>query len=367
MVLQACAALLLSLACRLPEFHLLRASWGRPPIRFGPMRFALRRMGPKPVLTGALLAALATAGGAALMPASGKTGQQASPMASVLESTIASKQHQLASLRRDIDNAGCEFAADDASIEACRQLDGRARSLEAEIDELKARAGPTRRTDKDKADEPAAPQVASPRAKPYAYRWQTNPAVTYRTLCVRLCDGFYYPINDRSQPDNFTAEEKTCQSSCAVPAKLFYQPAPADDAAELWALTGERYADLPNAFRYRAEYVESCACGPKPWSEEAKAIYNRRAVLAARTRVERIVAAGASEMARNLAETELVVAKRHARSRHAAAQNVEPDRAGLRLFARFRALRQRAALRAQDTQASNDPRERRLFLFRNRY
>jgi hypothetical protein len=317
------------------------------------------------MLTGALLAALATAGGAALMPASGKTGQQYAPMASVLESTIASKQHQLASLRRDIDNAGCEFAADDVSIEACRQLDGRARSLEAEIDELKARAGPTRRTDKDKADEPAAPKVTSPRAKPYAYRWQTNPAVTYRTLCVRLCDGFYYPINDRSQPDNFRAEEKACQSSCAVPARLFYQPAPA--AADLVALTGERYADLPNAYRYRSEYVESCACGPKPWSEEAKAIYNRRAVLAARTRVERIVAAGTSEMARSLAEAELVVAERPARSRNAAVQNVEQDRAGLRLFARFRALHHRALSVAPAPRTGNGPRDRRLFLFRNRY
>ena len=328
------------------------------------MRFALRRIGFRPLLAGALLAGLATAGGAALMPASGKTGQHYAPMASVLESTIASKLHQLASLKRDIDNAGCEFAADDASIEACRQLEGRARSLEAEIDELKARTGPTWRTDKDKADEPAAPQFAAPPPKPHAYRWQTNPTVTYRTLCVRLCDGFYYPIDDRSQPGNFVAEEKACQSSCAVPARLFYQPAPADDAAELLALTGERYADLPNAFRYRTEYVESCACGPRPWSDEAKAVYERRAALATRTRVERIVAAGAGEMAKVLAETELVVAERSARSRKAGAQNVEQDRAGLRLFARFRALRQHALSVAPAPQTGN---ERRLFLFRNRY
>ncbi len=331
------------------------------------MRFALRRIGFKPLLALALVAGLATAGGAALMPASGKTGQHYAPMASVLESTIASKLHQLASLRRDIDNAGCEFAADDASIEACRQLEGRARSLEAEIDELKARAGPARRTDQDKADELAAPRLTSSRAKPYAYRWQTNPAVTYRTLCVRLCDGFYYPINDRSQPGNFLAEEKACQSSCGVPARLFYQPAPADDAAELLALTGERYADLPNAFRYRSEYVESCACGPRPWSEEAKAVYERRAVLATRSKLERIVAAGAREIARTLAETELVVAERPARSRSAAAQSFEPDRAGLRLFARFRALRHRARSVAPAPQTGNGPRERRLFLFRNRY
>ena len=147
------------------------------------MRFALLRIGSKPLLALALLAGLATAGGAALMPASGKTGQHYAPMASVLESTIASKLHQLASLRRDIDNAGCEFAADDASIEACRQLEGRARSLEAEIDELKARAGPTRRTDQDKADELAAPQLPRrvPSPMPIAGR-PTPPSPTARSV-----------------------------------------------------------------------------------------------------------------------------------------------------------------------------------------
>jgi hypothetical protein len=39
------------------------------------------------------------------------------------------------------------------------------------------------------------------------------------------------------------------------------------------------------------------------------------------------------------------------------------DRGGLGLFARFRAMRQRAALRGNEAQASN---ERRFFLFRVR-
>jgi uncharacterized protein DUF2865 len=318
----------------------------------------LRRIGRKPLVAGALLAALAI-GGPAATPASGKTGQQAVPTASVLASTVASKRRQLASLKRDIDDAGCEFAADDASIEACQQLEGRARGLEAEIDELKSRGPATAGK-----DEAVSPQSSSPRPKPYTYRWRTSAAGAYRTLCVRLCDGFYFPINDRSRPGNFLAEEKACQSSCAVPATLFYQPAPAGEAADLVALTGERYADLPNAYRYRSEYVENCACGPKPWSDEAKAAYERRTALATRTRIERIVAAGAGEMAKVLAETELVVAERPAHSR--AAVGVKPKRAGFGLFARLRALRQRGAVRTQEAQAGNAPGERRFLLFRNR-
>jgi hypothetical protein len=68
-------------------------------------------------------------------------------------------------------------------------------------------------------------------------------------------------------------------------------------------------------------------------------------------------------MAKILAEAELVVAERPARSRDAAMSRAKLDRRGLGLFARFRVLRQRATLRAHEAQASND---RRLFLSRNR-
>jgi hypothetical protein len=76
------------------------------------------------------------------------------------------------------------------------------------------------------------------------------------------------------------------------------------------SLTGERYVDLPNAFRYRSEYIERCACKPRPWSAEAKAEYERRAILATRSRAGRMVASGASEMARLLAEADIEVAQR---------------------------------------------------------
>ena len=70
------------------------------------------------------------------------------------------------------------------------------------------------------------------------------------------------------------------------------------------ALTGERYGETANAFRYRSEYVDGCACKPKPWSAEAKAGFDRRAILATRTWSEQIVAAGAGEVAKLLVSAE---------------------------------------------------------------
>jgi Protein of unknown function (DUF2865) len=37
---------------------------------------------------------------------------------------------------------------------------------------------------------------------------------TYRTLCVRTCDGYYFPISYSTQPSRFPDDERTCQAMC---------------------------------------------------------------------------------------------------------------------------------------------------------
>ncbi|HEX2447263.1 MAG TPA: DUF2865 domain-containing protein [Methyloceanibacter sp.] len=316
----------------------------------------LRRIG-LPLLAGALFTAFGISS-SALAPAGAMTGQQSAPwLATVLEASVASKLRQLDTLKRDIEQAGCAFAADDASIEGCHQLEAKAAMLEAEIEELKARVGWN--VDKQKAVEAGGPLAAPPQPKPYTYRWRTDPRTAYRTVCVRLCDGFYYPISEASRPGSFLAEEKTCQSTCGVPAKLFYQPRPlSDDAGEMVALTGERYADLPNAFRYRSEYLSACACGPKPWSAEAKALYDRRAILATRSKAERIVGAGTAEMAKLLADADVsVVVEGNPAGRAVVVRSKAQYYRGF--FGRLRPVRFSA-------QARNDHPQRRFFLFRGR-
>ena len=44
----------------------------------------------------------------------------------------------------------------------------------------------------------SVPHASPPRPRPYTYRFRTNPNVSYRTLRVRLCDGFYYPLSEAS-------------------------------------------------------------------------------------------------------------------------------------------------------------------------
>ena len=102
----------------------------------------------------------------------------------------------------------------------------------------------------------------------------------YRTMCVRLCDGFYWPISNATGRSRFRSDAQQCESSCESPAKLFYSRGIATPAEQMIDLQGKPYSALPNAFRYREKYMPECRCKPDPWSEEAKADYAKRADMA---------------------------------------------------------------------------------------
>jgi hypothetical protein len=71
--------------------------------------------------------------------------------------------------------------------------------------------------------------------------------------CVRTCDGRYFPAPAAANQ----SPAETCRSFCpATDTKVFYGPSIDDSASE----AGKPYSELPNAFRYRAEFVPGCTC-----------------------------------------------------------------------------------------------------------
>jgi hypothetical protein len=327
---------------------------------------ALGKFGGRP-LGIACFAALAALSCSAMIAAAAQSVPEASaPSRGGLDASIAGRVRELTVLARNISRWGCDKPMYATSVEGCRQLNEQARVLAAELQELKARAGEHWTSEKQGTAEASVPQAPPPRPKPYTYRWRTNPNLTYRTICVRLCDGFYYPVSEASPPVNFISDEQKCQSSCSAPTKLFYATR-GEDIDQMVALTGEGYAGLPNAFHYRTEYVDACSCKPKPWSAEAKVEYDRRAILAARTLAESIVAAGAGEMAKVLADTSTRIAQGARRDAKAAKVKLSQsavDKPQLR--ARYRALRSSGDL-PPPPQPEYQPPQRRFFLFGNRY
>lgn len=91
------------------------------------------------------------------------------------------------------------------------------------------------------------------------------PAVTYRTLCVRLCDGYYYPISTRAPRTRLEADAAQCTTSCSSEARLFFHLNPGGDVASARDFTGLHYESLSNAFRYLKQSVDGCRCKPEPW------------------------------------------------------------------------------------------------------
>jgi hypothetical protein len=90
---------------------------------------------------------------------------------------------------------------------------------------------------------------------------------TYRTVCVRMCDGFFVPMSYATTKSNFQQDQNKCRASCGDDARLFFHRNPGGAMEEAVDLSGRVYGRLPNAFKFRKTLVDGCSCRPPPWSE----------------------------------------------------------------------------------------------------
>lgn len=106
-----------------------------------------------------------------------------------------------------------------------------------------------------------------PRERSYSREDQFKFA-THRTLCVRLCDGYYFPVSFATTPNRFRTDASLCQSRCAAPAELYTHPNPGGEAEQMISVEGSPYEKLKNAFRFRKEFVKGCSCKPQEYDPE---------------------------------------------------------------------------------------------------
>jgi hypothetical protein len=84
---------------------------------------------------------------------------------------------------------------------------------------------------------------------------------TFRTICVRTCDGFYYPISFATSQDHFRDDQQTCQRMCpASEVALYTYHNPGEEVAQAVSLNGRPYTELPTAFNYRKAMNPACSC-----------------------------------------------------------------------------------------------------------
>lgn len=99
-----------------------------------------------------------------------------------------------------------------------------------------------------------------------------------RMLCVKTCDGSFFPLDNRGRAD----ADEMCQALCpGTETRAFSVPHGPVSLDQAVSPGGERYADLPNAFRFQRTRDAACACKREgeSWAQvlqRAEALLDRR-------------------------------------------------------------------------------------------
>ena len=89
--------------------------------------------------------------------------------------------------------------------------------------------------------------------------------------CVRLCDGFAFPIGN-SGTGAWNVQKSACRSACpGAETALYSAPAGAKDFDAL-SRGGQPYTALPAAFRYRDKISNTCTCRPVGATQSSAAL-----------------------------------------------------------------------------------------------
>lgn len=98
---------------------------------------------------------------------------------------------------------------------------------------------------------------------------QSQAAPLGRAMCVRSCDGFYFPL--ANSPGGREGADEMCQALCpASPTRAFFNDSGSMDSAI--DSRGIRYASTPTAYRFRRQISSTCGCKPagETWSTALK-------------------------------------------------------------------------------------------------
>ena len=92
-----------------------------------------------------------------------------------------------------------------------------------------------------------------------------------RSVCVRLCDGYHFPVGNSSDAGDVVAHEATCTATCpGAPTRLFVLPSGTDDISRAYsARGGQSYSSLPVALRHVQKRDNTCTCRPANSPQQA--------------------------------------------------------------------------------------------------
>lgn len=90
-----------------------------------------------------------------------------------------------------------------------------------------------------------------------------------QAICVRTCDGGFFPLGLGASHDRGDSLEQLCKASCPNAEAHLYTMVKADELDSATSIDGEAYAALPTAHRFEKSFNPSCSCKPpgQSWAQ----------------------------------------------------------------------------------------------------
>jgi hypothetical protein len=113
------------------------------------------------------------------------------------------------------------------------------------------------------------PEQAPSQDFPLQSEGEQRPHGGSQAVCVRTCDGGFFPLNipaHRADPELLT---NLCQALCPNATTVVYTRSPSQTIETSVSLDGSVYSDLPNAGKFEKTYDPTCTCRPpgQSWVE----------------------------------------------------------------------------------------------------
>jgi hypothetical protein len=124
-------------------------------------------------------------------------------------------------------------------------------------------------------------------------------------LCVRTCDGGFFPLTNSARRSNLDELNNLCKALCPNTEATLYTRSTRGQLENSVSIDGASYSDLPNALKFQKAFDPACTCKPpdKTWVEALAEA--ERILAAANGEDEQVTAEQAEKMSRPLAPGEI--------------------------------------------------------------
>lgn len=98
---------------------------------------------------------------------------------------------------------------------------------------------------------------------------ETGPRRGSKAVCVRTCDGYFFPISFNAFGQSTDRLADLCRAQCPNVDTEVFTYSPSRDITDAVSINGQPYTSLANALKYRRSVDHACTCRPpgKSWAE----------------------------------------------------------------------------------------------------